>query len=372
MVGIVVAALAVAVPAPAATAEPPAPRQGPTDVDALLKDSSGNWASPRCIGDGRSGPRVQPVFVHRRGHDNRFESFATVLQRSLDLTTGVFERSSAGTRTVRWAHGPDCRPTVWQVAVPQRRTYDLVSIRRHLTRADPRFRRTDRVYALWVDSYTSPRWSGLGGDRWSATWSSSFGFVWVDAHELVHALGAVAPGAPHASGNGHCWDGRDLMCYDDGGVAWRKAVVCNRPEDRYRLDCGDDDYFAVQPRRGSWLARNPGANVANSRFLAPVAPRRLPDAPARPAGVVRTADLVSWQQQPGLRYDVGFVGRNGNLRWLAQDLVAGQQPAVGVPAERKVFVRAVNEAGVSPRAYADRSLVPANVAVRGLPGRGLP
>jgi hypothetical protein len=269
-------------------------------------------------------------------------------------------------------HGADCRPVIWQVAVPQTRTDDLVSIRRYLTRTDPRFRRTDRVYALWVDSYTSPRWSGLGGDRWSATWSSSFGFVWVDAHELVHALGAVTPDAPHASGNGHCWDGRDLMCYDDGGSAWRKAVVCARAEDRYRLDCGDDDYFSVRPRPGSWLARNPGANVANSRFLALVAPRALPAVPARPVGAVRTISAVTWVQQPGLRYDVGFVGRNGNLRWLAQNLVAGTVPAVGVPAERKVFVRAVNAAGYSPRAYADQSALPADVAVLAASSGGLP
>lgn len=348
-------AFALVLPTTPVNARDGAPRQSPTDVDLLLRDSSGNWAAPRCLGDGESGSRVQPVFVYRTGYVNRYPVFATLLSRSLDLTTGIVERSSAGSRTVRWAQDASCRPTVWQVAVPQQHTYTLVALRRYLKRTDPRFRRADRVFSLWVDSYTSRRWSGLGDKRWSATWSSSFGFVWVDAHELFHALGGVSAAAPHASGNGHCWDGYDVMCYDDGGAAWRKAVVCAGPDDHYRLDCGDDDYFAVRPRRGSWLADHPEANRASSRFLAIVLPRPLPVAPARPVGVTRTADTVSWVQAPGVRYDVGYLGRDGELQWLAMDLVAGQVGAVGVGERRRVFVRAVNDAGYSPRAFAVRS-----------------
>lgn len=329
------------------------PRQGPTDADMLLRDATGNWAAPRCLGDGVRGNRVQPVFVYRSGQPNRFASFATVLRRSLRLTTGIVERSSGGTRTVRWVQDAGtCEPTILQVAVPQRHTYNLVSIRKYLSRTDPRFSKRNRVYALWVDSYTSPSWSGLGGQRWSASWSSSFGFVWVDTHELMHALGAVSPNAPHASGHGHCWDGRDVMCYDDGGEAWRKVVICDGPSAHYRLDCGNDDYFAVAPRPGSWLSRNPGANLANSPFLALVAPRTLPAAPMAPSGVVRTATTVSWRQEPGMRYDVGYVGRTGNLTWLAQDLAAGEIASAGVSADRRIFVRTVNDAGVSARTYA--------------------
>lgn len=354
----VVAATLIALMPATVSADPNAPRQGPTDVDMLLRDASGNWAAPRCLGDGVRGNRVQPVFVYRSGYPNRFAQFATVLRRSLSLTTGIVERSAQGTRTVRWVHDAACQPAILQVAVPQRHTYDLVSIRRYLTRTDPRFTRKDRVYALWVDSYTSPTWSGLGGERWSASWSSSFGFVWVDTHELMHALGAVSPNAPHASGRGHCWDGRDVMCYDDGGATWRKAEICTDASAQYRLDCRNDDYFAVNPRPRSWLARNPGANLANSRFLALVAPRPLAGAPDKPTGVVRSATTVMWQQLPGMRYDIGYVSRTGNLTWLAQDLAAGEVPTAGLSVARRVFVRAVNDAGVSARAYA----VPAAVA----------
>jgi hypothetical protein len=142
------------------------------------------------------------------------------------------------------------------------------------------------------------------------------------------------------------------MCYSDGGPTWRKTLVCPSAQAQYRLDCGKDDYFAVKPRRGSWLARNPQANIANSRFLAKVAPRPLPIAPALPTGVVRDHISVRWLVEAGVRYDVGVVEGNADLRWLVQDSVQGYVSLIGVPASARVFVRAVNDAGYSPRARA--------------------
>lgn len=341
-----------ATPVAPAAAEDQTPRQAPADADLLLRDSSGNWAAPRCIGNGVSGSRVQSVFVNRSGYVSRFSKFQTVLERSTFLTTGIFERSSRGQRTVRWVHDSQCRPVIWQVDVPAAHTYDLVSLRRYLQRTDPRFRSKKRVYSLWVDATTSPRWSGLGGDRWSATWSSSFGFIWVDTHELVHALGAVSPGAPHATGKGHCYDAYDVMCYSDGGVAWRKTIVCPARQASYRLDCGQDDYFAVDPRGNSWLARNPGANVANSRFLAAVGPRLLLAEPPAPTQVRRNQTSVDWLAVPGVTHDVGHTAFNGRLVWVGQNLPGGQVMLTDVPYGRRVFVRAVNDAGYSGRVFA--------------------
>ena len=337
--------------APAA-ARDSSPRQSPLDADYYLVDAAGHWAAPRCIGDGRSGARVQPVFVYRKGARNRFPDFEPVLRRSLYLSTGIVERSSGAQRTVRWAHDAACRPTIWTVGVPAAKTFDLVSIRRYLTKRQPRFRSPDRVFSLWVDSTTSPYWSGLGGDRWSATWSSSWGFVWADTHEMIHALGAVSGAAPHSTGKAHCYDGYDVMCYRDGGPGWRKMVRCARPAARYRLDCGDDDYFAIAPRPRSWLARNPGANVANSRFLAVVNPRDLPSAPAPPTSVVRDEFLVSWQAAPDVRYDVGALDGDGSVKWLAQDFPGAALAIDGLEPRTRVFVRAVNDAGYSPRVRA--------------------
>lgn len=338
--------------APAAVARDSTPRQSPLDADYYLVDASGHWAPPRCIGDGRSGPRVQPVFVYRKGARNRFADFETVLRRSLYLSTGILERSSGTERTVRWVHDADCRPSIWTVAVPAAKTYDLVSIRRYLTKRQPRFRSADRVFTLWVDSTTSPYWSGLGGDRWSATWSSSWGFVWADTHEMIHAFGAVSAEAPHATGKAHCYDGYDVMCYKDGGPQWRKMLRCAWPGARYRLDCGDDDYFAVDPRPRTWLARHPSANVANSRFLAVVAPRTLPSAPSAPTMVVRDEFLLTWQGQPGTRYDVGALDGDGSVKWLVQDFSGSALALDVLDAQTRVFVRAVNDAGYSARVRA--------------------
>lgn len=350
--GVVAALIMVLGVAGGASAKDVTPRQGPTDADHLLRDASGNLAAPRCIDNGVSGPRVQPVFVYRAGQNNRFERFRTVLQRSTYLTSGIFERSSAGQRAVRWVHDEACQPIILQVAVPSRFTYNLVNLRSYLTRTDARFRRSDRVYSLWVDAYTSPTWSGLGDKRWSASWTSSYGFIWVDAHELVHALGAVNGGAPHATGKGHCWDAYDVMCYRDGGPAWRNAQMCVSPQAPYRLDCGSDDYFAVAPRRGSWLARNPAHNVANSRFLAKTLPVPLPGPPPAPEQVTRTATSVEWIAVPGVRYDVGYTTFSGLIAWVGQDLTSGQADLAAFPNGKKVFVRAVNDAGYSPRTYA--------------------
>lgn len=345
----IVAGVLLALPTPAVAEEITA-WQGPTDADLLLKDASGNWAAPRCIGNGTSGPRVQPVFVYRAGQPNRFENFRSVLMRSTYLTSGIVERSSGGQRAVRWVTDAACQPVIWQVAVPQRYTYNLVQLRSYLKRTDSRFRSGQRVYSLWVDAYTSPGWSGLGDDRWSATWTSSYGFVWVDAHEMIHALGAVHSGSPHATGKGHCWDGYDVMCYSDGGRRWRQATMCMSPEAPYRLDCNNDDYFAVNPRPGTWLARNPRHNVANSRFLAKVTPVALPSPPPPPTDVRRSATAVRWTAVPGVRYDVGYRRFGGDVTWIAQDVPGGYVDLINIPLRKSIFVRAVNDAGYSDRA----------------------
>lgn len=350
---ILAAALLLIGPATANAGEGPArQRQSVLDADRVLTKSSGNWASPRCVGDGAAGPRVQPVFVHRAGHPNRFPDFEGVLRRSLALTTGIYERSSRGTRTIRWVHGVDCRPIIRVVAVPAPVSHRLAPMRTWLQANVRGFGRSDRVYALWVDGITGWGWSGLGGDRWSATWSSSGGFVWADAHELTHALGAVSNRAPHATGRGHCWDATDVMCYRDGGAGWRDAATCEQAGNNYRLDCGGDDYFNLRPRPGTWLARNPTANVARSRFLAVVRPQPYPRVPDPPVGVAVSdgpdGRQVTWRTRSGTRYDVWTDDpATVRVRWLGMGLPG---PPVSLPStggREKLMVRAITDAGYS-------------------------
>lgn len=74
----------------------------------------------------------------------------------------------------------------------------------------------------------------------------------VEAHELMHSLGAVMRSAPNASAAGHCTDDSDRMCYQDGTVAALRSLCA--PSQENLFDCADDDYFHTAPGSGSYLA----------------------------------------------------------------------------------------------------------------------
>ena len=69
----------------------------------------------------------------------------------------------------------------------------------------------------------------------------------VVAHELVHALGALPDGAPHA-----CGDDAGHPCDFDADLLWPR--VDGRPLEEVRLDVGRDDYYAHAG--GWWDARD--------------------------------------------------------------------------------------------------------------------
>src|SRR5581483_5395434 len=85
-------------------------------------------------------------------------------------------------------------------------------------------------------------------------------------HELSHAMGAVQSSAPHATMGGHCFDGQDVMCYDEqlmsGQLGQRRLdppLLGNAVFDPVACvaeayDCGHDDYFNPAPSPGSYLA----------------------------------------------------------------------------------------------------------------------
>src|SRR5947208_7028096 len=62
----------------------------------------------------------------------------------------------------------------------------------------------------------------------------------VEAHELMHSLGAVVFSAPNSTVNGHCNDTDDRMCYADGSPLLVLRAVC--PSNQEALfDCNHDD-----------------------------------------------------------------------------------------------------------------------------------
>jgi hypothetical protein len=103
----------------------------------------------------------------------------------------------------------------------------------------------------------------------------------ISLHEVGHNLGAVQSGpgqdpVPHGSGQSHCYDEWDVMCYDDDGPYFRPPTngdltfACGT-ELGQLFDCNQDDYFRTSvPPPGSYLATH--WNTYNSAFLCPVTP----------------------------------------------------------------------------------------------------
>lgn len=127
-------------------------------------------------------------------------------------------------------------------------------------------------YVVWVDSDAFPGGLGTftGDDRltsdnrnvvnpfgapaFAMTWAGGwFGGTVTGAevmlHEIGHTLGAVNDSAANSSLAAHCVDGRDVMCYADGGPRGHEYSEVSCP-DTLPFDCGNNDFFrpvAVTP-----------------------------------------------------------------------------------------------------------------------------
>ncbi|HEX6618296.1 MAG TPA: hypothetical protein VF024_01485 [Solirubrobacteraceae bacterium] len=150
---------------------------------------------------------------------------------------------------------------------------------------------------MWAPAGTQPDPSG-----WQPT---------VMLHEISHNLGAVQWSAPHTthppndlSGTyAHCWDGEDVMCYEDGPAMVHPYVstVCplgNGPIPQ-TYDCGRDDYFNPDPAAGSYLATH--WNVYNSAFMGSCTQLGMAcgDAVVPSPPVNTTLPTVSGEMRPG-------------------------------------------------------------------------
>ncbi|MDX6228166.1 MAG: hypothetical protein QOI76_1556 [Frankiales bacterium] len=273
------------------------------------------WQVPtRCDGNGTSGKRIQLVYVHVKGGPSIFKaSLPFILQRLVPGANGVFEHSSKGKRAVRWVtkkQAGGCVPTVITATVAKSANvtgFPFSNIGRALQKASAQLGRTDRAYLVLVDTPDHPfgypfsdcGFGNVASDaRTGAVNRSnsgpSYAMVWVNcwtgliaAHEITHTMGAVQPVSPHHTDEGHCWDGKDAMCYDDGSKQKQK-LICKKPDDFRLLDCNGDDYFSLSPKRGSYLATH--WNSADSAFLIRSKAKVLPTAPVKPASM--TVDVV--------------------------------------------------------------------------------
>ncbi|HET7053094.1 MAG TPA: hypothetical protein VFI09_04155 [Solirubrobacterales bacterium] len=97
-------------------------------------------------------------------------------------------------------------------------------------------------------------------------------------HELLHAMGAVHGGgkdpAPYSTQNGHCIDGYDVMCYNDGSPNGEEYSLDRCPikqaeeeERRWIIDCGFDTYFDAKAEPGEWLSTHWNVGEEENPFL---------------------------------------------------------------------------------------------------------
>ncbi|MFN2608502.1 MAG: RCC1 domain-containing protein [Acidimicrobiales bacterium] len=253
------------------------------DVPALAPTAAATTVSPTvaCYGDGQSGPRVQLMYAHAANVADRSATMAPIIRQVAAQVDAVFVTSSAqtgGVRHVRYVTGSGAActtPTVLSVTLPTGSDATFTDTINELRNQG--FSASDRKYLVWVDAavycgiaqaYNDDSVDRVGGSNYSNGRATVAGEVarvdsgcWdlpgglVEAHELMHTLGAVQASAPHATGAqyGHCTDDYDRMCYDDGSGR-TVTVVCPNAVQEQLYDCNHDDYFSTSPAAGSYLA----------------------------------------------------------------------------------------------------------------------
>ncbi|GAA0512332.1 hypothetical protein Ade02nite_43870 [Paractinoplanes deccanensis] len=273
----------------ALTADAPAliPDAAPGDADFIM-----GAHDVACEGDGRSGKRVQVLYLHEFGTPSRYTEFLGSIRTWSAGVDQIFDESAAetgGSRHVRFVTTPQCRVDVYEVQLPAGGLESFAGSIAALRALG--YNRTDRKYLMFADAnvycgiatFVADRRPGLGnrnnggpsyGRVDAGCWSSAMA-----AHELAHTLGALQAGSPNASGAGGCLDDYDLLCGPDRSRKQVRTACPKRHETR--LDCGHDDYFSTDPRPGSYLAKS--WNVAQSEFLLRSdGGDDIPDAPGAP------------------------------------------------------------------------------------------
>jgi hypothetical protein len=126
-------------------------------------------------------------------------------------------------------------------------------------------------------------------------------------HELSHTLGAVQRTAPHTTGAFHCTDGRDVMCFNDGGSKGSQYTtsVCAA----YTYDCGKNDYFKRPPvQPGNYLATHWNIAGTNNRYVQLMSDSTPPASELlQPVAATTYSGCATKQQHPGSP-DTVFVG----------------------------------------------------------------
>jgi ribosomal protein L24E len=299
-----------------------------------------------CYGDGQSGNRVQAVYAVPADRPDRYDQVVPSIRQWAAETDAVFRQSAAktgGVRRIKFVTDGACNVVVQRVRLSSTGddTFDntLAEFQAQGLNA------SNRKYLVWMDStvlcgiasfYVDDRKTAGNFNNGAAGVPASVSRIdsgcWglasrgqsVEAHELMHSLGAVEPTAPHASPAGHCDDASDRMCYQDGTVL-SLLSICAADQGAV-FDCGDDDYFNTAPGPGNYLASH--WNTADNDFLSSAPGDVLPTPPVPPAPPPPPPGQGYWfvAADGGIFAfgDAKFYGSTGNIRL--------NQPVVGMAA----------------------------------------
>jgi hypothetical protein len=252
-----------------------------------------DWAP--CLGDGTSGFRVQAVYAFPADQPTRYAQVRPLIKgwahANVDEVVQASAVETGESRRVRFVTDASCQVVVDEVQLSAAGDDSLANTVSELRTLG--YDRSDRKYLVWVDAPPPAPYCGIAQmyqDDTSVVDNHNNGHpavpgmiaridppCWgletfpVEAHELMHTLGAVQPSSPHATAGGHCWDEYDLMCHDDDGDGpVTVSVICPDGRSDRRFDCGHDDYFHTDPPAGSYLDTH--WNAAASRFLEDLGP----------------------------------------------------------------------------------------------------
>lgn len=247
-----------------------------------------------CIGNGRSGKRVQAIYAVASDRTDRYDTIAPLIRGWAASTLNDIVAGSAfetgGARAVRFVTDANCELVVDHVVLSPTGDDDFGATINELRAKG--YTSSARKFVVWADATVycgiaqiylddhagsgnlnngNAAIQGMVSRTDSGCWGLGGTSTPVEAHELMHTLGGVQNSAPHSSSKfpqspgAHCTDEYDVMCYADGpGV--EMDIVCADLFHERRFDCGHEDYFHTSPEAGSYLATH--WNPAGSSFLA--------------------------------------------------------------------------------------------------------
>lgn len=239
--------------------------------------ASGPTSRALCLDDGKSGPRVQMVYVYKPGHNRLAELLPAFRRLASEMDTIVDQsaRKTGGSLRIRFVTNDACQVDIAALSVPRSEINSFGQVNEALRRAG--HDALNRKYLILGDTnaYCGIATFQRADDANTRVHDVSSGYARVDVpcwdagtliHELSHTLGAVQYSAPHTSRGAHCIDEWDVMCYRDEPYRPTMQILCKDGSQDFRLDCGDDDYFAAEPAPGSYLDRH--WNMADSVYFA--------------------------------------------------------------------------------------------------------